>query len=145
MVRCSAESDILLTIAAIEKDPKLSRRGASFIYKVDFSTLCRRMNGRPSRRYKMPNSRRMNDIGESCIVRYILELNSQGFPPRMADVESMANRLFDQRGAPRAGRNWSSNFVRRQPELKTRFTRSHDYQRALCEDHTLIRGWFTLV
>lgn len=145
MTRCSAESDILLAIAAIRNNSRLSRRAAAAIYNINFSTLCRRMNGQQSRRDKMPNSRKMNDIEESCIVRYILELDSQGFPPRMADVESMANRLLDQRGASRVGRNWSSNFVKRQPELKTRFTRNYDYQRALCEDPILIRGWFTLV
>jgi len=75
----------------------------------------------------------------------ILELDSQGFPPSLSHVEDMANQLLDQRGAPPVGRNWTSNFIRRHPELKTRFTRKYDYQRALCEDPSLIRGWFTLV
>ncbi|RKK10989.1 hypothetical protein BFJ66_g17414 [Fusarium oxysporum f. sp. cepae] len=40
---------------------------------------------------------------------------------------------------------WASNFVKRQPELKTRFQRRYDYQRAKCEDPTVIRNWFRLV
>ncbi|KAL2885558.1 hypothetical protein HOO65_070020 [Ceratocystis lukuohia] len=40
---------------------------------------------------------------------------------------------------------WASNFVKRQPDLKTRFNRRYDYQRAKCEDPTIIHDWFRLV
>ena len=141
----SKEDQIILALQAIKKDPSLSLRAAAKIYSIDFTTLSRRRRGRQSRRDRMPNSRKLVDLEESTIVRYILELDSQGFPPRLSHVEDMANRLLDQRGAPRVGMNWTSNFIRRHPELKTRFTRKYDYQRALCEDPNLIRGWFTLV
>jgi hypothetical protein len=36
-------------------------------------------------------------------------------------------------------------FVRRRPELRTRFQRKYDYQRAKCEDPEVNRGWFDLV
>lgn len=57
----------------------------------------------------------------------------------------MANRLLADRGGSPVGKNWASNFVRRQPELTTRFNRKYDYQRAKCEDPTLIREWFSLI
>jgi hypothetical protein len=57
----------------------------------------------------------------------------------------MANRLLADRDASPVGKRWASNFVRRQPELKTRFFRKYDYQRAKCEDPTIIRDWFRLV
>ena len=57
----------------------------------------------------------------------------------------MANKLLADRGASRVGPRWASNFVKRQPELRTRFTRKYDYQRALCEDPTIIGNWFELV
>jgi len=43
------------------------------------------------------------------------------------------------------GIKWSSNFVRRQPELRTRFCRKYDYQRAKYEDRKAIREWFNLI
>jgi len=43
------------------------------------------------------------------------------------------------------GVRWAYNFVKRQPELRTRFTRKYDYQRAKCEDPKVIREWFALV
>ena len=41
--------------------------------------------------------------------------------------------------------NWAANFVKRRPELRTRFTRKYDYQRAQCEDPDAIHAWFELV
>jgi hypothetical protein len=57
----------------------------------------------------------------------------------------MANSLLADRDASPVGKRWAHNFVKRQPKLKTRFFRRYDYQRAKCEDPTIIRGWFKLV
>jgi hypothetical protein len=60
-------------------------------------------------------------------------------------VEEMANSLLADRDALPVGKRWAHNFVKRQPELKTRLFRKYDYQRAKCEDPFIIRGWFRLV
>jgi hypothetical protein len=60
-------------------------------------------------------------------------------------VEEMANSLLADRDASPVGKRWAHNFVKRQPELKTRLFRRYDYQRAKCEDPSIIRGWFRLV
>ncbi|KAL2125810.1 hypothetical protein VTI74DRAFT_2630 [Chaetomium olivicolor] len=57
----------------------------------------------------------------------------------------MANQLLRERDAPPVGKRWAHNFVKRQPELCTRYTRRYDYQRAKCEDPKVISEWFTLV
>ena len=57
----------------------------------------------------------------------------------------MADKLRTTRGATRVGPRWASTFVKRHPELRTRFTRKYDYQRAQCEDPAIIQGWFDLV
>jgi hypothetical protein len=57
----------------------------------------------------------------------------------------MANQLLRARDASGVGKNWASSFVRRRPELRTRFSRKYDYQRAKCEDPKDIGEWFTLV
>jgi hypothetical protein len=57
----------------------------------------------------------------------------------------MANRLLADRETPPVGKRWASNFVKRHKDLKTRFFRKYDYQRALCEDPTIILNWFRLV
>jgi hypothetical protein len=57
----------------------------------------------------------------------------------------MANRLLAHRDASPVVKRWAINFIKRQPDLKTRFQRRYDYQRARCEDPTTIRNWFRLV
>jgi hypothetical protein len=46
---------------------------------------------------------------------------------------------------PPVGPRWASNFIKRQPELRTRLFRIYDYQRAKCEDPVAINAWFDLV
>ena len=112
---------------------------------VPRTTLRDRLEGRPSRRDIMPNSQKLTRLEEDTILEHIVDLDARSFPPRLADVEDMANMLLTERGKPKVGKRWASNFVARQPLLKTRFFRKYDYKRAQCEDPDTIRGWFALV
>ena len=85
-------------------------------------------------------------LGESkALVKYILDLDSQGFSPSLADVKDMADQLLKSRGAQLTGTRWAHRFVKRHPDLKTCINRAYDYQRALCEDPKIIKPWFSLV
>ena len=139
------ESQLNLALQAIRRDPKLKVYTASKIYKVDHRKLGRRLRGMLPRRAIEANSRKMSDLEESVLCSHILHLASKGFPPRLCVVEDMANRILATRQAERVGPRWAANFVRRRPELRTRFQRKYDYQRAKCEDPEIIRGWFELV
>ena len=57
----------------------------------------------------------------------------------------MANLMLESRGGKRVGKNWAQRFVQRRPELKMRFFRVYDFQRALCENPETIGAWFRLV
>ena len=57
----------------------------------------------------------------------------------------MANRLLATCDSPCVGTRWAYNFINRHAELKTRFQRKYDYQRARCEDPSVISSWFELV
>ena len=60
----------------------------------------------------------------------------------------MADLLLQKRGQDSTltvGQNWVYNFIRRHDSLKSKYTRKYDYQRAKCEDPTVIRNWFRLV
>ncbi|KFY32284.1 hypothetical protein V493_00342 [Pseudogymnoascus sp. VKM F-4281 (FW-2241)] len=116
--------DVVLALQAMKTNPKLSARAAGELYKVDFEKLCRRNRGIPARRDIPANSRKLSNIEEQVLIRYILSLAAKGFPPRLSVVEDMANRLLATRDAPRVGSRWASNF---------------------CEDPEVIHGWFELV
>ncbi|RKK31124.1 hypothetical protein BFJ66_g15995 [Fusarium oxysporum f. sp. cepae] len=145
MSQSNTEANVLLALQAYQADPKLSLRRAAFIYNVHFDTLYGRYCGLPARSDCIPNSRKLSDLEEQVIVQYILDLDSRGFPSRLCDIEEMANRLLADRDASPVGKRWAHNFIKRQPELKTRFQRRYDYQRAKCEDPIAIRNWFRLV
>ena len=145
MSSTSYEARVILAIEAVQNKKKTSIRAAAKIYNVADRTIRRRLAGRPARRDTTPNSRRLTQSEEEAIVRYVLELGARSFPPRLSSVEDMANQLLRVRDAPPVGKLWAHNFVKRQPELRTRYTRRYDYQRAKCEDPKVIGEWFTLV
>lgn len=145
MTTTSTDRQLNLAIQAIQCDPKISIRSAARLYSVSHVTLSRRLQGTMSRRDKAPNSRNLTVLEESTIVKYILDLDARSFPPRLYKVEDMANRLLAERDAPKVGKRWAVNFVKRQLELQTRFFHQYDYKRAQCEDPEVIHGWFSLV
>ena len=132
------ESQLILAIQAIKKDPGLSIRRAATIYTVPESTLRARFNGRQSRRDIGANCRNLTKLEEDTIVQRIIELDSQAFPPRLSAVKNIANRLLHNYNALRVGKNWAFNFIKQQPQLKTVFSRKYDYLQALYKDLKLI-------
>src|SRR6187402_51779 len=139
------EARIILAIKAIRSSKKLSKRSAAKIYKVPYTTLSDRMAGRTYRPDSKANCHKLTELEEEVIVRNILDMDSRGFAPRLASVEDMANFILESRGGRRVGKLWAHRFVQRQLDLKTRFNRVYDFQRALCEDPELIGAWFRLV
>ena len=139
------EGRILLAIQAIRQGQFQSIRAAAASYDVPPETLRTRLHGTSSRRDTPPNSRKLSLHEESTIVQYILDLDSRGFPPRPQAVREMADLLLAERGASPVGKNWTSNFIKRRTEIKTKFSRKYDYKRAQCEDPVVIREWFRLV
>jgi hypothetical protein len=66
-------------------------------------------------------------LEESTTIQYVLDLDLRSFPPRLRDVEDTANKLLAERDTPPVGRHWASNFIKPQPEFKTRRFRIYDY------------------
>jgi len=139
------EARIILAIDAIRSSKRLSIRAAARVYRVPRTTLTDRMAGRTSSFEVRANCTKMTEVEESVLIQYILELDARGFAPRIAGVEDMANKILESRGGERVGTRWAYRFVQRHPDLKTRFNRVYDFQRALCEDPELIGAWFRLV
>jgi hypothetical protein len=57
----------------------------------------------------------------------------------------MANYLLSQHGNQRVGKNWVTNLVRRRSDLKSRFSRRYNYERAKCKDPKIIWEYFNRV
>ena len=139
------ERRVILALQALKNDESLSVLAAAKAYNVNRMTLTRRRAGRPARRDATPKSKKLTQSEEEAIVQYVLELDTRSFPPRLRGVEDMANQLLRVRDAPPVGKLWAHNFVRRKEDLRTRWTRRYDYQRAKCEDPKVVSEWFALV
>lgn len=139
------EGRVTLAIEALRTAKNMSIRAIAKIYDVPRSTLEARLKGRIPKPEKRNSQHNLTLSEEETLVRYILDLDSRGFPPRIDSVRDMANLLRATRHATPVGKQWPYNFVQRRPELKTRFSRAYDFQRALCEDPELIDAWFRLV
>jgi hypothetical protein len=95
------EARIILAIEAIRTSKNISRRAAAKIYNIPESTLRLRMNGHTSLRERRPANNKLTELEDEVIVRYILDMDARGFPPRLAGVEDMANYILESRRATR--------------------------------------------
>jgi hypothetical protein len=139
------EGRMSLAMSAIDQNQFKSVRHATKTYDVVRTTLRRRRAGILLRRDCLPNMKKLTELEESMIIQHSLDLDSRGFSPQLSLIRDMANRLLAVRAGGQVGILWPSNFVKRSPELKTRFNRKYDYQRALTEDPKIIQQWFERV
>ena len=99
----SNEADVQLAILAINSHQIIANRRAADVYNVPESTLRDRRAGKAARRDCQPNSKKLTQLEEEVIVKYILDLDLRGFAPTYAAVRDMANRLLAARNADQVG------------------------------------------
>ena len=98
------EARIIIAIEAIQSTKKISHRRAAKLYDVPPSTLRDRINGAPPRSEYRHKSHNLDELEESVLVQYILDMDERGFAPRLAGVEDMANYILESRGARHVGK-----------------------------------------
>ena len=142
------EGRVSLALQAYISHQLPSLRATADAYNVPFETLRERHLGVLPRAQTLANSRKLNNSEEEILIRKILQLSEEGFPPQRAIVEAMANTMLNtkQPSSPQTvGKNWVTKFVKRHLELSSVYNRKFDNQRAQCEDPKLISLWFKLV
>ena len=55
------------------------------------------MTGLTTRNETRPNRLKLSELEEGVIIRYILDLDSRGFAPRLASVKDIANYILESR------------------------------------------------
>ena len=101
----SKGSRIILALQALERDLKLSIRAAAVLYKIPYTTLYSRRDGRATRNDTTPNSRKLSKPEEEVLVEYILKLDSRGYSPNLGTVGDMADQLLAIRDTRRIGKH----------------------------------------
>ncbi|KAJ5799040.1 uncharacterized protein N7503_006545 [Penicillium pulvis] len=142
------EGKILLALKDIKNGRILSIRAAAKLYEIPRATLQTRTQGVASIVERRPPGHKLTQLEEDSLTEWILSLDTRGAAPRPATVREMANILLAARGNnPPAtiGKNWPSAFIQRRNELRTRFSRRYDYQRALNENPKSLQEWFKTI
>ena len=143
------EGRILLAIQAIENQEKAPMRVVARTYSVPYSTLRTRLHGTLNRAESRANSHKLTEIEEESLLKWIVSMDDRGGAPRPSTVREMADLLLAKRGSTRidtVGLNWVTKFIKRHPDqLKSRFSRRYDYQRAKQENPRVIQQWFDLI
>ena len=120
-------------------------RQAALIYNLPPQTLYDRLKGLQSQAELRNHRHRLSLRQEEVLVAWIVSLDIRGAPPRQFQVRDMAQIILeaDSSTPPQpVGKNWVTEFTKRRPEIKSRFARKINRQRALCEDPKVIGEWF---
>lgn len=141
----NTEGRVSLALNAFKSGQITNLKRAAVAFGAPYTTLRRRVNGTLPRHDIRPKTCRLTVREEEVLVKRILDLDSRGFPPKVSHVREMANLLLTARQGAPVGKCWTTNFVSRRKELKSKFSRKYDYKRALCEDPEVIRAWFERV
>jgi hypothetical protein len=97
------EARILLVIEAIRTSKKLSKYSTAKLYDILYTSLSNRIAGRTYRPDAIANRQKLSEVEEGVLIRYILDLDSRGFAPRLTSVEDIANLLLKSRGQDPVG------------------------------------------
>jgi hypothetical protein len=131
---------------ALQNNEFKSLSAAAEHYDVYRTTLIDRINGKLPKRGSIAPNRLLTSTEDEYLKQWILSMDRRGFAPTISTVRDMASHLASQHGRKvTAGKNWATKFINRNIELKSRYNRKYDYQRAQCEDPVLIREWFQRV
>ncbi len=76
---------------------------------------------------------------EESIKSWVLEIQSWGFPPRVAQLREMATELLQAKGDYR-----ELGFLDRHPTLQVKYSRTLDQDRFLAQNRDIIQDWFKL-
>ena len=127
MSTLSKETKITLAIEAIRTTKKMSIRRAAKTYDLPKSLFCDRMKGMIPLAERRNGRYRLTSTEEETLLRYILDLDSQRFIPRIDNIKDIANILFATYSIEYVDVRWIYRFVHQRFKLKTRLLRSYDF------------------
>ena len=122
-----------------EAEGSLSISEAARLYAVSKTTLYHRIKGRQDQLSYAVSKQRLTPEEEESIQNWRLEIQSWGFPPRVAQLREMAEELLQaKQDFKELGKNWTSGFLNRHlvPFL--------DQDRFLAQNRGSIQEWFDL-
>src|SRR4051812_27402610 len=96
-IQLQQEGRVKLTIQAFNSGQFQNLRRAAAAFNVRYQLVYYQYNRREFRPTIRANSYKLTLSKEQTIVRYILNLNSRGFPPQLCEVADMADKILGVR------------------------------------------------
>jgi hypothetical protein len=124
------EGRISLALQAYNSNQISSLCAAASTYDVPLTTLRDRRTSILPRAIAPANSRKFTLEEEQIILQQVLQRSTGGLPLQRVAVEEIANTMLCTKNPSRpqkVGKNWVSNFVKRNPRLSSIYNRKMDY------------------
>jgi hypothetical protein len=86
---------IILVIKVVRSSSKISIRRAATLYKIPRSSFGYKLAGRTSCNKTEINYHKLTEIEKEMIIRYILDLDTRGFAPRLASIKNITNYILE--------------------------------------------------
>ena len=145
----SKEHRLTLAQEAVANHTAGSVLDAAKQFDVPRTTLQDRLHGITSHREAQERRQRLPPAAEKALQWMIIRLIEQGHPPRYSTIRELAfgwiqtNSATSQYIQP-LGVNWHEGFMARHPDLRAKWSRAIDQQRAFTNNPSLIYHWFQL-
>jgi hypothetical protein len=131
---CIAHNDrIELAIADLESQVCLNYTDAAKKWNIDRSTLSRRHRGVTGSKQDQYSytAKKLTDVQETVLVRYINDLSARGLPPTLQIVKNLAKELAGEE----IGQCWVRRFVERKKNaLRSIYLTPIDHQRKVSDN-----------
>ena len=88
------EGRILLAISDLQNQRILRVAQAASVYNIPRTTLQRRLRGIQQRSEIRANNHKLTQFEEESLVKWVLDLDRRGLPPRHSLVRDIANHLL---------------------------------------------------
>ena len=126
-----------------------SFEGLHHKYGVPRSTLSNRAKGRQSHQKAHKVYQALSPVIEDALRKWALQMDSQGFPPRLDIFKAKAVKLFQQQlqnsgnsELKSLGPTWLRGFLRRHPAISAHFSMLMDCQHVFANYPGPIKDYF---
>jgi hypothetical protein len=139
------EQQIQLALEDLRTGGCTSIRAAGTAYGIPESTLRARLNGTPNRRTAHQHRKRLSVLQEKFLVDWILEQESQGFPPSHARTREMATQIIRMNGDTKElGKRFIPKLIRDNPRIASVVGRPIEQARINGTNPEAIQEFYTL-
>jgi hypothetical protein len=139
------EADIQTAIACYNAGIFKSQRAAAKAYGIPRTTFCERLQGATDARSSHAHQQRLTPEQESFLVDWILDMDTNGYPPSHTRAREMASRILQMNGDNTPlGQLWLSHFINRNPRVASIIGRKLEASRAEAATPQQIRAFLQL-